>query len=67
MIPWLDYPGLLLYRLTPWLVAPRVVVRCNAPLTVLSSRFLLLPSETDSQSPPVLHTRCPDSFACPVS
>ena len=48
MIPWLDHPGLLLYRLTPWLVAPRVVVRCNAPLTVLSSRFLLLPSETDS-------------------
>ena len=27
-------------------------MRCNAPLTVLSSRFLLLPSETDSQSPP---------------
>ena len=48
MIPWLDHPGLLLYRLTPWLVAPRVVVTCNAPLTVLSSRFLLLPSETDS-------------------
>ena len=44
MIPWLDHPGLLLYRLTPWLVAPRVVVRCNAPLTVL-----ILPLPTSSQ------------------
>ena len=66
MIPWLDHPGLLLYRLTPWLVAPRVVVRCNAPLTVLSSRFLLLPSETDSPVSAVFAHRCPDSFACPV-
>ncbi len=29
MIPWLDYPGLLLYRLTPWPVAPKVVVTCK--------------------------------------
>jgi hypothetical protein len=46
-----------------------LVVRCSAPLTVLSSRFLLLPRETDSPglrrvwTPGALtrlHVRCHD-------
>jgi hypothetical protein len=52
-------PGPSLYRLTPWPIAPRIVVRCDASLTVLSSRFRLLPSETDSPVSAVLVHRLP--------